>query len=332
LILKSYIIEQNNKVLNDYNSILLYGENKGLIDDLKNIIKKINPSYEIINFFQEDLNGKEKILLNEINNTSLFSENKLIILHETSDKIFSQLEAIFAEPISNLKIVVLSNLLDKKSKMRNMYEKDKNLAVIPCYADNERSLSFYVNKRLREVKGANQEITNLIINNSNYDRKTISNELNKIESYSSKKPINYNVVEELINIKSDTNFSEIRDASLVGDKKKVNKLLGEVEFRNEDLFFYLNSLNNRVLRLYEIFSLNENINDLELTLETLKPKVFWKDKPKLTEQLKKWNAIRLQKVLKKVSKLELDFKTNNNRNDIVFKRLLVNLCQEASNF
>ena len=103
-------------------------------------------------------------------------------------------------------------------------------------------------------------------------------------------------------------------------------------FRNEDLFFYLNSLNNRVLRLYEIFSLNENINDLELTLETLKPKVFWKDKPKLTEQLKKWNAIRLQKVLKKVSKLELDFKTNNNRNDIVFKRLLVNLCQEASNF
>ena len=104
------------------------------------------------------------------------------------------------------------------------------------------------------------------------------------------------------------------------------------EFRNEDLFFYLNSLNNRVLRLSEILSLNENINDLELTLETLKPKVFWKDKPKLTEQLKKWNAIRLQKVLKKVSKLELDFKTNNNRNDIVFKRLLVNLCQEASNF
>ena len=119
---------------------------------------------------------------------SIFSENKLIILHETSDKIFSQLETIFAEPISNLKIVVLSNLLDKKSKIRNMYEKDKNLAVIPCYADNERSLSFYVNKRLREVKGANQEITNLIINNSNYDRKTISNELDKIESYSSKKP------------------------------------------------------------------------------------------------------------------------------------------------
>ena len=194
------------------------------------------------------------------------------------------------------------------------------------------TLSFYINKRLKNVKGVNQEIINLLINNSNSDRKAISNEIKKIVSYGSKKEINYETVQKLINIKSDTAFSKIRDASLTGDKKKVNQLLSEVEFRNEDIFMYLYSLNTRVLKLYEIHNINKDVRDIELSIETLKMKIFWKDKPIFINQLKKWDIEKLQKILLKIGNIEQSLKTDSNiRNDIVLKDLLIKICGEASN-
>ena len=332
MIVKSYIIEKNESTLDNYKSVLIYGENQGLREDLKNIIKKKNTDSEIINLFQDEIINNKNILFDETNNVSLFSTKKIIFLHEATDKIFNQIEEILAKPINDLKIIVLANMLEKKTKLRNIYEKDKKFAVVPCYLDNEMTLSFYINKQLKNIKGVNQEIINLLINNSNSDRKTISNEIKKIVSYGSKKEINYETVKELINIKSDTAFSKIRDASLTGDKKKVNQLLSEVEFRNEDIFMYLYILNTRVLKLYEIHNINKDVRDIELSIETLKMKIFWKDKPIFINQLKKWDIEKLQKILLKIGNIEQSLKTNSNiRNDIVLKDLLIKICGEASN-
>jgi DNA polymerase-3 subunit delta len=332
LIVKSYIIEKNESTLDDYKSVLIYGENQGLREDLKNIIKKKNTDSEIINLFQDEIINNKNILFDETNNVSLFSTKKIIFVHEATDKIFNQIEEILAKPINDLKIIVLANTLEKKTKLRNIYEKDKKFAVVPCYLDNEMTLSFYINKQLKNIKGVNQEIINLLINNSNSDRKAISNEIKKIVSYGSKKEINYETVQKLINIKSDTAFSKIRDASLTGDKKKVNQLLSEVEFRNEDIFMYLYSLNTRVLKLYEIHNINKDVRDIELSIETLKMKIFWKDKPIFINQLKKWDIEKLQKILLKIGNIEQSLKTDSNiRNDIVLKDLLIKICGEASN-
>jgi DNA polymerase-3 subunit delta len=332
LIVKSYIIEKNESTLDDYKSVLIYGENQGLREDLKNIIKKKNTDSEIINLFQDEIINNKNILFDETNNVSLFSTKKIIFVHEATDKIFNQIEEILAKPINDLKIIVLANTLEKKTKLRNIYEKDKKFAVVPCYLDNEMTLSFYINKQLKNIKGVNQEIINLLINNSNSDRKTISNEIKKIVSYGSDKEINYETVQKLINIKSDTAFSKIRDASLTGDKKKVNQLLSEVEFRNEDIFMYLYSLNTRVLKLYEIHNINKDVRDIELSIETLKMKIFWKDKPIFINQLKKWDIEKLQKILLKIGNIEQSLKTDSNiRNDIVLKDLLIKICGEASN-
>jgi DNA polymerase-3 subunit delta len=332
LIVKSYIIEKNESTLDDYKSVLIYGENQGLREDLKNIIKKKNTDSEIINLFQDEIINNKNILFDETNNVSLFSTKKIIFVHEATDKIFNQIEEILAKPINDLKIIVLANTLEKKTKLRNIYEKNKKFAVVPCYLDNEMTLSFYINKQLKNIKGVNQEIINLLINNSNSDRKAISNEIKKIVSYGSKKEINYETVQKLINIKSDTAFSKIRDASLTGDKKKVNQLLSEVEFRNEDIFMYLYSLNTRVLKLYEIHNINKDVRDIELSIETLKMKIFWKDKPIFINQLKKWDIEKLQKILLKIGNIEQSLKTDSNiRNDIVLKDLLIKICGEASN-
>ncbi|MDC0472748.1 DNA polymerase III subunit delta [Pelagibacteraceae bacterium] len=329
MILKSYIIEKNMKMLDQYNKILFYGENDGLKDDFKNYIRTGDKSVEIINFFQDEIVKNKELLFDKIRNESLFSSEKRIFIFEATDKIFKQIEESLEYCNSSTKIFIFASILDKKSKLRASFEKDKTSPVIACYQDNERTLLNYVSIKLKNIQGINGEILNVIVNNSNCDRKTINNEILKIKTYFQDKKITISEVRELLNIKYNKDFNEIKDASLLGNKIKVNKLLSEIQFENEDTFFYLNNITSRVSKLLETHQINENIKNLEQSIETLKPKIFWKDKPIFIEQAKRLNKKKLQKVLNDVGDAEILIKKNSQiDNSIIIKNLIIDLCSK----
>ena len=329
MILKSYIVENNINTLDIYNSIIFYGENTGLKDDIKNEIKKKNKDAEVINFFQEEIIKKKDILYNEINNTSLFNSKKIIFLHEITDKVYNEIEESLNKTSVDLKVFIFSHVLDKKSKLRNHFEKDKKLGIIPCYQDNLITLNNYIKVKLKGYNGLTHDVINYIIQNSNLNRKIISSEIDKIKDYFQEKTISKNKIENLLNIKTGTEFNEIRDATLLGDKTKTNKLIGEIEFLQENNFFYLAQISTRINKLLEIQTMNQNINDIELALDSLKPKIFWKDRPIYVQQLNRWNIEMLNKALNIVGKTELMMKKNSLiRSDLLIKKLLINLCNK----
>ena len=331
MILKSYIVEQNISLLDQYNAVLIYGENNGLRDDFKEEIKKNHPSFEIINLFQDEIINNKNLLFNTINNTSLFNSKKIIFLHEVSDKVFKEVEECTGKKTEEVKIFILSNALDKKTKLKNYLEKNKFLGVVPCYKDNERTLFQNIKGKLKEYEGLTPELINIIIQNSNSDRRIINNEILKIRSFFFKKSINKKELNILLNIKITDDFSLVRDAALLGDKRKLNQLIGEIDFLTEDTFFFLNQISSRISKLIEIKYINETINDHELAMETLKSKIFWKDKPIYLRQLGNWNQDKLKIALNDVGNLELLMKKNSQiKNDILLKNLLINICDLAN--
>ena len=332
MILKSYIIEKDINHLNDFWSVLFYGENIGIQTDFKEDIKKKNNDAEVINFFQDEITKNNNILIDEINNTSLFSSKKIIYINEASDKIFQYISEYLDKKISNIKIYVFANLLDKRSKLRAAYEKNKTLATVPCYADNEISLRNYIKDKLLGYQGLSPEIINLIMNNSNLDRSVVSTEIIKIKNYFGKKNIKLNKLEQLLNTNSNASFDVMRDAILMGEKTIVNRLMGEIEFNTDENFYYLNSIAMRVNKLLSIKYINQDYNNIEQSIENFKPKIFWKDKPIFILQLRKWNVTRLQKALKDIGEIEFLMKSNSQiRNDVLIKNLIINLCNEVAN-
>jgi len=332
VILKSYIVEQNIKILKNYQATLIFGQNLGIKDDIKHALKDLNKDSEIIVFFEEEILKNRNSLYNKVVNESLFSEKKIIFIHEASDKIFDQISECLERANKDIEICIFSGNLEKKSKLRNLFERNKNLAAFACYEDNERTLITYITKELGQFKGLSGEIIHLLISNSNMDRRIIKNELIKIKDFFLEKKINKEKILEILNIKNNNNFDEIRDNALVGDKKKINKLLSEINLLNEDTFFYLNNLNYRITRLQEIMRIsNYDKNKYEQTLESLKPPVFWKDKPAVVKQLRKWGPENLSQIAAKIFMTETLMKKNTYlRNDIVVKNLIINLTNKAS--
>ncbi len=333
MILKSYLVEQNLEALDKYSLVLMYGENEGIKNDFKEKLGRNIKETEIINFFQNEILKNERILIDKISNTSLFNKKKRIFIYEVTDKIYSTISHILENLNKDIKIYLFGAALDRRSKLRSLFEKEKSTAIIACYQDNGRTLVNYIKDKLKGYEGLSAENINLIIENSSLDRQTIKKEIEKIKAFFSDKRLKKQQLEQILNVKLNNNFDELRDATLIGNKLKINKLMSEIEFIPEDNYYYLNSLNLRLNKLIEIKNIDQNKNNSEAVLENLKPKIFWKDKPIYVEQLKKWDLNSLQEAASKIGQTELLMKKNSQiRNDILIKDLLIKLCNQVSSF
>jgi DNA polymerase III subunit delta len=325
---KSYIIEQNIKLLNNHMT-LFYGENLGLKNDFKKNIKVNNQDVKIITFLQEEILKNENIFFNEILNTSLFDKKKIYFIENVNDKILNIIENI--EPkIDDQQIYLFSDLLDKRSKIRSYFEKSKKKIIVACYADNEITIKKIILNKLKGFKGLSAQNINMIIDNSNLDRIKLNNELNKIITYFTNKELNSDKLEILLDLKINDNFNILKDEALKGNKKQTNKLLSDTIIDEEKNVYYLSLINQRLNKLAETFVLEKKMN-LEDAINMIKPPIFWKDKPTFFAQTKKWNSSKIQKVLNKTYDLEINIKSNGNVNkNILMKKLLIDICLVAN--
>ncbi len=326
MIFKSYIIEQNIENIKKFNVFLFYGENQGLKKDFKEQIKNYYNNNEILNLFQEEIIKNSSLLVNEIKNKSLFNDEKIIFINEANDKIVSIVDDLF-NIIKDEKIFIFADNLEKRSKLRNIFEKSKDCGVVPCYQDNEITIRKIVSSELTNFKGLTPEIINTIIQNTGLNRDKIHNEIEKIKSCFKEKIIDTQKLEQLLNIKVNENFNALKDEALKGNQKNTNRLLADTIFEFENSVYYLNLINQRVNKLFEIEDLKKDNSNLEMIIANLKPPIFWKDKPIIIEQAKKWNKDKLKLAQQKTFDTEIKIKSDSTiRKDLLIKNLLVELC------
>tara|TARA_Y200000002_G_C22666591_1_gene658253 strand:- start:587 stop:1573 length:987 start_codon:yes stop_codon:yes gene_type:complete len=327
MIYKSYLIEQN--FLINENLTLFYGENLGLKNFFQKKIKEHNKDNEIIIYNQEDILKDENQIYNEILNRSLFNVKKVFLVNGVSDKIIDQIQKI-EQIIDDRKIYFFSEVLEKKSKLRNYFEKSANTAIIPCYSDNEIAIKKIIQERLSGFKNLNNQTINLILNSCGLDRVKINNEIQKIITCFANKEIDQNKLETLLNIRENEDFNALKDQALIGNKISTNKFMSNTIIEPEKNVMYLNIINQRLNKLLEIDKIKKN-GRTEDAVSSIKPPIFWKDKATIILQAQKWNKAKINSVLKDTFNLEIIFKSNSKINQtLLVKKLLIDICNLAN--
>ena len=322
MIYKSYLLEQNFDNLKE-RLVLFYGENNGLKNDFKKILRS-NKNVEIINLLQNEILQNEESFLNEIFNLSLFETEKVIFINYANDKVLPIIEKIEKE--EQRRIYLFSEVLDKKSKLRNYFEKSKKAAAVPCYADNELTIKNLILGKLKNFKNLTTQNINLILESTSLDRVKMNNELDKIINLFTNKELNSQKLENLLNTKENDDFNLLRDEALIGNKSNTNKLISETILETEKKILFLSLINQRLLKLADLNKLKHD-KTLEEALNSLKPPIFWKDKPKFLGQAKKWNLKKIKEALNKVYEIEIKMKTNSYINpNVLLKKLILDLC------
>jgi DNA polymerase-3 subunit delta len=310
MILKSYEI---NKIKQNFNHLILfYGKNEGLKKEALNIL--IQDKNNISNYEEKEILDNENNFIETILSKSLFDPQKFIIIKRATDKIFKIIENLQQKNLEDTTIILNSESLEKKSKLRSFFEKNKTLVCVPFYPDNDQTLSKLAYNFLREKKiSISSSNINLIVNKCGGDRETLMNELQKIELFSkSGKQINSDNITKLINLSENHNISELVDNCLAQNKRKIISILNENNFSNEDCIMiirYFIIKSKRLLALSKAFESNKNI---DLTISSAKPPIFWKEKEITKQQILKWSSINIKQLIYSLSETELQIKKNIN--------------------
>ncbi len=327
MIYKSYLIEKNINSIKE-NVILFYGENYGIKKDFREKIRKTNKDSEFLLFDQKNILENSSILYNELYNTSLFEKNKVLFLENVNDRILDVIQDVHLN-LDNQKIYLFSDILEKKSKLRNFFEKSDKCAVIPCYIDNEVTIKNLILEKLKGYDGLTAYNLNLILNHVSLDRIKLNNEIEKIIAYFIDKKLKTRELSILLDVNLIDDFNFLKDEALSGNKEKTNDLLSDTVLDDEKAIYYLTLINQRLNKLYQLKK-SKDLN-LETAISKLKPPIFWKDKPRLMMQAKKWDEKRLKRVLEKTYNIEKMIKTNSFLNkQIILKELVINICDTAN--
>ena len=329
MIIKSFETSKINTSKN--NIILMYGRNDGL---KRQLTDKLNSNFDNIEIYEEkEILDNSNNFLENILNKSLFSEKQIFLIKRASDKIHKIVEEIHLKEISDT-IIIHSDNLEKKSKLRSYFEKDKKLICIPFYPDNEQTLSKlafeFFKKRNIPISQSN---INQIVTKSLGDRENLYNELLKIENFStSGKKLTDNVIKKLINLSENHSISELIDNCLEKNKIKLIKILNENIYSNEDCIIILRTLLNKSKKILILSMEYEKNKNIDLTISTAKPPIFWKEKETTKLQVQNWNPQKLRLLIYKINELELIIKKNfNNSLHLITDFLLAQSVSKTNN-
>ncbi len=310
MIIKSFEINKIDFKKNNF--YLLYGENEGFKNEVvsKNFKEKyLNNTFR---YEEKEILDNTDDFYNSILSKSLFENERLIIITRVTDKIINVIKEIFEKNIEDIKFILLAGVLEKKSKLRIFFEKDKNTICIPFYSDTNQTLSaialnFFRNKKVPIA----QETINLLIERSRGSRQNLNNELEKVANYiKSKDKIKNEEILKLTNLAENYNFSELADNCLAKNKKKTINILNENNFSTEDSIAVIRTFLFKAKRLLKLQKELQKSNDMDKVISSFKPPIFWKDKEILKKQLNHWPVIKIENLISNILETELLIKKN----------------------
>jgi len=321
MIVKSYEI---NKIISNYNFYLFYGKNQGLKNESIKTILKRNKG-EVFSYEEKQIQDEKEIFFENILSGSLFEDNKIIIINRASDKIYTIIQELIERKIKSIKIIINSDVLEKKSKLRSLFEKKKDLICIPTYSENNETLSRLANIFFKNEKILiSQQNINLIVSKCNGDRQNLTNELEKIKNYSfNKQKITTQEILKLINLSENYGFSELIDNCLAKNKNKIMTILNENNFSNEDCIIILRTFLMKAKKILTLSLEFEKNKDLDKTITSARPPIFWKDKEIVKIQLNKWKPNKIKELIYHLNDIELQIKKNFNTSILIITNFIL---------
>jgi len=319
--------------LNNYKFYLFYGDNEGLKEEnIKNLFEK-NYENKIYRYEEKEILDNINIFFHSVLTKSFFDNEKLIIVNRATDKIRAIIEDLMEKNPDDVQIIINSKNLEKKSTLRKLFEKEKTIVCVPFYEDNNQTLNSIISLFFRNKKiPISQQLINVLIERSRGDRKNLNNELNKIETYSlNKKNLNIEEIIKLTNLADNYSSSELVDHSLAKNTRKTVTILNENNYSDEDNIIIVRTLLTKLKRLVKIYERVDGKNNIEQAISAYKPKIFWKDKPLVTQQIKSWTKDSLENLIYKTNEIELLIKKNSVLAKNILADFIINNSKKTNN-
>ena len=310
MIIKSFELDKLKSFKSNLH--LIYGNNEGIKEDIIESIYLADFNGNILKYDESEVLNNKDEFISSLLTKSLFENKKLIIISRATEKLFSVLNDILDRELIDTKIIIKSSNLEKKSKLRSLFEKGSQLICTAVYEDDSRSLNFIINNFLKNNKlSLSQEMKNILIERSKGDRIYLKNELEKLRNlHISKNKVSIEDVLKLTNLAENFSVFELSDNYLAKNSRKVSNILNENNYSSEDCILIIRTILNKTKRLLKIRTMLDNNSNIDQVISSFKPPIFWKEKDIVKKQAQSWSTNEVKEIIFKINDLETSVKKN----------------------
>ncbi len=296
---------------------LLYGPDSGLARERSRRIKdkvlaENTDPFAFVEFSESAILDDPARLSDEINAIGLLGGKRCILIRDVSDKITSLIKELAPSLHAEVFLLLLADELGAKSALRKWFEEAASAAAVACYRDEIRDLQTVVNKAFSAANvHAPRDVVEYLCSQLGNDREVTRSELEKIITYAGEeKALSLADVEALVDYNRDTNLDDIVNAAADKNVGALDKTLSVHLREGTSPVAYLRALQRYFNRLYFIKSKMEAGYDVETVVGSLRPPVFYKQKPLLIRHARNWSLPQIVKALKLLVAAEITSKTS----------------------
>jgi DNA polymerase III subunit delta len=233
-----------------YRFYVVYGPDRGLVSERAAQLAKrsgiaLDDPFSLLKLDAGDLQGDPGRLLDEVNSLGLFGGDKLVWLRGVNNEkyVLDAVQTILAQDAPANTLLIEAGDLKKGSGLRKLVEPSRQVAVIPCYADDARALAALIDTELAaESLTITPDARQHLVEQLGGDRVASRNEVRKLALYCrGLGRVEEHHVDEIIGDASSISADDAVDAVLKGDLPALHRAFQKILASKTPLFLILQS-------------------------------------------------------------------------------------------
>jgi DNA polymerase-3 subunit delta len=284
-------------------AVLIYGPDVGLVSSRAAQLEKGLAKKEELDISQYDLKRlkDEPYLLNDaMQSLSLLGGKPVIKIKDSSSQLPKHIqESLSSAPGNGAFIIWCAEELSPSSSLRKFFEKEKNIAAIPCYKDDEQHIQLLISRTLNQHQYRYDGNVPLALAQKFYgDRLIILSELDKLMLYTQEsKNITIEDVEACIQDSQEISLNGICNAIADRDVVNVHRYLHSALSEGMTAVAIIRVLAQYFMKLHYVKNLIEEGASFQDAAKKIKPPIFFKQLPVFQRHIHNWSNKNLQQIL-----------------------------------
>lgn len=313
--------------------ILIYGPDSGLMRERSSIIGKtivadLNDPFNAVTLTADQIAEDPARLFDEANAISMMGGGRLIRIEDGTDKLAVTVKDYLENPSRDNLVILEAGELGPRSPLRQLCEKSKAAAALPCYIEDERGISQLTRDILKEQGFTIQSdaVTWLSAAISG-DRMRARSEIEKLTlyMYGHGPQITIEDVQACCGEAGAQNLDDLVYAVGGGQTEKALKTFHKLQEEGIPAITMLRSLQNHFRKLHLVqASLGVSL-PMDEALKKLQPPLFFKLEQPFKAQISRWSLSALNTVLDRLSQLEAQSKQTGTPVDTLLAQALLSL-------
>lgn len=316
--------------------VLIHGPDAGLVRERAEALVRVsvdNPAdvFSLIRIDGDDLSSNPYRLVEEASTVPMFGGRRAIWVRAGSRNIAPAVEAVINAPSPDCRVVIEAGELRRTAPLRTLCEKAKNVAVIACYADEERDIAKVVDDELKKAGLAiAPEARAALMPFLGGDRQATRGELRKLALYVyGRDQVTVDDVMAVVADASAVALDNLVDAAFAGRPSDVESHFAKARGEGTHPGAIVSAALRHLSNLHRMRLAVEDGQSIGGAVEGARPPIHFRRKSATEAALRAWTATRLADAMQSLADTLLQTRVQPNLAEAIAQRALMTLAAAA---